>query len=143
MVSALILIFVGCANSSDKTTSTPMATSAKVVKFENKDIETIELMDKKTNKTQKLNSTADIQTIVDGLEKATEKIKLSLDKDALDHMTAVMKMVYKDDTKQEYFVWTAEGEKVMFVKSTTDNHTVGYGVNGAVAKSILQLITKK
>ncbi|MED1565888.1 hypothetical protein [Bacillus paramycoides] len=145
MISALTLAFVGCSNSSDKTTetkSTTVTTSAKVVKCKNKDIETIELANKKTNKTKKF-SKADIQTIVNGLETAKEKSNLSLNSEAKNNMNAVMKIIYKDGTKQEFFVWLeGNGEQVMFTENTTDNHTTGYEANGTPAKDIIDLFSK-
>ncbi|MGF9966457.1 hypothetical protein [Bacillus rhizoplanae] len=145
MISALTLAFVGCANSSDKTTetkSTAVTTSAKVVKCGNKDIEAIELTNKKTNKTRKF-SEVDIQTIVYGLEKAEKKSSVLVDKDARDHMDAVMKIIYKDGTKQEFFVWLeGNSEQVMFVKSTADANTMGYEANGTPAKDIIGLFSK-
>jgi len=145
MISALTLAFVGCANSSDKTTetkSTAVTTSAKVVKFENKDIGTVELTNKKTNKTKKF-SKVDIQTIVNGLETAKKESNLLVDSEARNNMNAVMKIIYKDGTKQEFFVWLeGNGEQVMFAKSTTDDHTTGYEANGTPAKDIIDLFSK-
>jgi hypothetical protein len=145
MISALTLAFVGCANSSDKTTetkSTAVNTSAKVVKFENKDIGTIELTNKKTNKTKMFNE-VNIQTVVNGLETAEKKSSILVDSEARNNMNAVMNIIYKDGTKQEFFVWLeGNGEQVMFAKSTTGDHTTGYEANGTPAKDIIDLFSK-
>lgn len=71
---------------------------------------------------------------LESLQNAKKKDVL-LDKEALKNMNAVITLKYKNGDKQDFFV-QLEGN---LVESTSEQHGVGYEVNGTYAKNIIKL----
>ncbi len=63
-----------------------------------------------------------------------------LDKEALKNMNAVITLKYKSGDKQDFFVrLEGNNRQIMLVESTSEQHGVGYEVNGTYAKNIIKL----